>query len=148
MRRSRQLGLAMLDKDFDARRYTGVPRATEAEIQKAVLGLLEKHPRVAWAHRMNTGVTRAEYTNKAGVTSERFIRFAFKGCSDILGQLKDGRFLAIECKRHDGKLSDAQAAFLEVVQRNHGVAGVARSAEDAQRIVEEREREDDRGDPF
>ena len=106
---------------------------TEAQVQSAVLALLKRHPAVAWAHRMNTGVAVVPETK---TTRRRFIRFAFKGCSDIIGQLRDGRFLAVECKRPVGGLvTDEQMAFIEVVNVAHGVAGVVRSVEDAQELL-------------
>ena len=41
------------------------------------------------------------YRNNSGATKvgSRFIRFGYKGSSDIIGILPDGRFLAVECKR-------------------------------------------------
>ena len=107
--------------------------ATEAQVQRAVLGYLAAHPAVAWAHRMNTGVATVPETEK---TRRRFIRFAFKGCSDIIGQLCDGRFLAVECKRPAGGIvTDDQMAFIERVRGANGVAGVVRSVEDAHELL-------------
>lgn len=99
----------------------------EAPILAAVLRLLEYHPKVAWVRRMNTGAVRME--------GKRFMRFGFTGCSDIVGQLRDGRFLAVECKAPAGKLTIDQAQFLERVKRHNGIAGVARSLDDAQKIL-------------
>ena len=113
----------------DRRAFT----ASEANVQKAVLGYLAAHPAVAWAHRMNTGVAVVPETEK---TRRRFIRFAFKGCSDIIGQLRDGRFLAVECKRPvGGTVTDDQMAFIERVRGANGVAGVVRSVEDVQALL-------------
>ena len=36
--------------------------------------------------------------------SSWFVRFGFKGCPDVLGQLKDGRLLGVEVKTKTGKL--------------------------------------------
>jgi VRR-NUC domain len=66
----------------------------------------------------------------------RFIRFGFPGCPDVLGQMRDGRLLAIEVKAAKGHLSDAQEFVLAKVRANNGVSGVARSIEDALAIVE------------
>jgi hypothetical protein len=82
---------------------------------------------VAWAKRMNTGAAKLKGF---------FVRFGFVGCSDILGQLKDGRLLAIECKAADGKLSPEQRDFLDQVRRNRGVAGTARSIQDVDTLLE------------
>lgn len=108
------------------------PGAKEAEVLSAVLAYLRLHPQVAWVRRMNVGATEA--------SDGRYIAFGFVGCSDIIGQMRDGRFLAVECKREKGgKVSDAQAAFLATVGKHGGVAGVARSIDDAVRILGETE---------
>lgn len=52
-----------------------------------------------------------------------------KGVADIIGCI-NGRFLAIEVKRENGKLSDHQETFLENVRRSGGIAFVARSIND------------------
>lgn len=114
----------------------------EADVQKAVIALLEQHPRVAFSHRMNTGSgflidsktigaivsgAIAHYRLKALC---RFIRFAFPGCADILGMLKGGRFLAVECKSTIGDATDDQIAFLSLVNKFGGCAFIARKADD------------------
>lgn len=38
----------------------------------------------------------------------RFVRFGFKGCPDVLGQLKDGRLLGVEVKTKTRKLRPEQ----------------------------------------
>lgn len=98
----------------------------ERDVLAAVLQAVAIHPKVAWAHRMNTGAVERE--NADG--TKRYIAFAFKGCSDIIGQMKDGRFLAIECKRPGGKVTADQIAFLTNVRRSNGVAFIAWSVDD------------------
>jgi len=112
-----------------------VPALTETEhgIQGAILEALVLHPRVAWAHRMNTGATVVE-----AKTGRRFIRYGFKGMADITGQLTDGRRLEIEVKRPGKRPTGDQVAFIAAVNKAGGVAGVACSVEDAFAIVEGR----------
>ncbi len=110
-------------------------RHIEHDTQTAVLAYLRLHPLVAWAERFNTGAVKL--TDRHG--KQRFVRFAFTGCSDILGQMKDGRLLAIEIKSPTGRLSAAQRAFLDLVRDNHGVAGVVRSVDDVDRVLEVKE---------
>ncbi len=62
--------------------------------------------------------------------SSRFIRFGFKGCPDVLGQLKDGRLLGVEVKAQTGRLRPEQAFFLERIRGAGGVAFVARDLRD------------------
>lgn len=100
------------------------PKPLEAAVLKAVLRALALHPRVAWAHRMNVGAFR---------DGDRYVRVGFVGCSDIIGQTTDGRFLAVEVKRPGGKPTEAQVEFLGRVQRAGGVAFVAWSVDDVAR---------------
>jgi hypothetical protein len=93
----------------------------EADVLKAVLATLEMHPKVAWVARINSGMFEVE---------GRFIKAGFKGCSDILGMLKGGRMLAVECKSSKGKESADQAAFGARVAQDGGLYFVARSVDD------------------
>jgi hypothetical protein len=52
-----------------------------------------------------------------------------KGVADILG-IFDGRFLAIEVKRHGGQLRPKQQRFIDRVRIEGGIAFVARSVDD------------------
>jgi hypothetical protein len=62
---------------------------------------------------------------------ERYVTFGFTGCADILGQLRDGRFLAVECKAPNrGSATAEQAEFLRLVASNGGVAILARCVAD------------------
>lgn len=94
----------------------------EADSLREVMQALKTHNLVAWCERQNTGAAKV---------GGRFIKFGFKGCADILGQLKDGRFLAVEVKKpKGGKLSIEQAFFLERVRKHGGVSFVATSLHD------------------
>lgn len=96
----------------------------EAAALMEVLKALAAHPSVAWVERMNSG---------AALVSGRFIRFGFKGCPDVIGQLKDGRLLGVEVKARNGKLRPEQALFLEQIRVAGGVAFVARDLRDVSR---------------
>lgn len=98
------------------------------EVQTPVIKFLRSHPKVAWVARINSGAYRTQ--------DGRYIRFGFTGCSDIIGQLKDGRFLAIECKAASEGATDEQQKFIDHVNANGGRAGVARSINDAKAIIE------------
>jgi hypothetical protein len=105
---------------------------THGEALDAVLRFLRQDRRVAWAEHFNTGAHVVTSKRKDGSTSKRFIRYAFPGCSDILGQLIDGTFLAVEIKVKTDTLSDEQTAFLITVNKNGGLGFVANGIEDAQ----------------
>jgi hypothetical protein len=107
--------------------------ASESEIQAAIVRYLAVDRRVAWVERFNTGAMEA--TDARG--KRRFIRFAFKGCADLLGQLASGHFLAIECKTRTGRLTPEQRAFLDRVTSAGGLAVVARSVDDVKAAIDQ-----------
>lgn len=85
----------------------------ERQVLRACLNALSVHPKVAFAWRQNVGAMPAR--------GERKVRFAFTGCSDILGCLKGGRWMAIECKATGGKATTDQEAFLKRVNDAGGL---------------------------
>lgn len=101
-----------------------INRKPEAAALVEVLKALHAHPSVSWAERMNSGAARI---------GNRFVRFGFTGCPDVLGQLRDGRLLACEVKAAKGRLRPEQAVFLERVRSAGGLAIVARNCLDVQR---------------
>ena len=101
---------------------------SEAEILKAIMALLKRHPRVAQCWRQNSGTFQER--NRDGTT--RYIRAnTQRGMSDIMGVLRDGRTLAIEVKSRTGRMRPGQEEFLQTIRQAGGVAGVCRSVEDA-----------------
>lgn len=99
----------------------------EAAALVEVLKALKAHPAVAWCERMNSGASRM---------GARFVRFGFKGCPDVLGQLRDGRLLGVEVKGPSGRLRPEQAFFLERVRGAGGVAFMARDLRDVLRELD------------
>ena len=88
----------------------------ESEIQKDIMNYLFKSPAVAWAYVTTTGTFNIK---RHGGSS--WVTIGFPGMSDIIGQLRDGRMLAIEVKL-PGKLpSQDQREFLELVNANNGL---------------------------
>ena len=103
----------------------------EAAALVEVLKALNTHPTVAWCERMNSGAARI---------GSRFVRFGFKGCPDVLGQLRDGRLLGVEVKAKTGRLRPEQTIFLERIRGAGGVAFVARDLRDVLRELSNHER--------
>jgi len=95
--------------------------SSEATVLTEVLKALRAHPEVIWCERMNSGVTRM---------GSRYIRFGWRGCPDVLGQLKGGRLLGVEVKSRTGHLSKEQLDFLEQIRSGGGVAFIARGIQD------------------
>ena len=108
------------------------PTPSEHDLQAAILLYLAWDPRVAWAHRFNTGAHVVIGQKQDGTPSRRFVRYAFTGCADLLGQLTTGQLLAIECKRAGGKARAEQKIFLQQVRDAGGLALLARSIADVQ----------------
>lgn len=99
----------------------------EAAALVEVLKALTAHPAVAWCERMNSGAVKI---------GNRFVRFGWKGCPDVLGQLRDGRLLGVEVKATKGKLRPEQAVFLERIRFAGGVAFMARDCRDVFRELD------------
>lgn len=103
---------------------------TEAVVLYDVLACLKRLQslgRVVWYARFNTAAGKLQYP---GSKVSQYMKFAFVGCPDLLGQLPDGRLLAIEVKRPSGRVTEAQAAFLEKAEHYGALAFVARSVDD------------------
>lgn len=105
----------------------------ESDIVRAILDFLGYHRIVCF--RSNTGAMSGEHTNKQGKTNKWYVRFNTPGYPDITGILPDGRYLAIEVKRRDGKATPDQLRFLKTIIDNHGVAFVAHSTDETHDIL-------------
>ncbi len=58
-----------------------------------------------------------------------------KGSSDIVGIAPSGHFLAIEVKTPTGRATKEQLNFIDQVKKAGGIAGIARSVEEALTII-------------
>lgn len=67
----------------------------------------------------------------------RVVKLLPKGFPDLMGyRISDGRFLAIEVKNEKGKLRKEQKVFAKLFDKSPVLYGVARSAEDALKIIQ------------
>ena len=115
---------------------------SERDIQNQILIALSHGP--TRLLRINAGVawqgTVIEHTQQRLVLARPYaIRLAAPGVSDLIGWTEGGRFVAVEVKGPRGRVTDEQGAFIELVRRSGGLAGVARSVADARGILEGRE---------
>ncbi len=81
-------------------------------------------------------------TNAGKVKAEdgRFIKLMPKGFPDTCGWRKsDGKFFCIEIKNEKGRLRKEQKEFAKFAETQPIIYGVARSADDALKIVEEQQ---------
>ncbi len=79
------------------------------------------------------------FRNNAGTAktvSGEFIKFGLcVGSSDLIGILRDGRFLAIECKAEKGRATPEQINFINAINKSGGVAGICRSVDDVKILL-------------
>lgn len=88
----------------------------QRDIRAEILRYLKSDKRVAWA---------------AGV----HVR-AFRGCSDILGQLETGHFMAVKVKHLGEPLGAGHAAFLDQVGTAGGLGILAHGIEDVRQALD------------
>lgn len=100
----------------------------EQNIQKLIM--LAASSVGAVLHRNNVGAYKHP-------TDGYLIRYGVggPGGSDLIGWTSEGIFLAIEVKTETGKATQKQLNFIEQVKKSGGRAGVARSADDALKII-------------
>lgn len=93
-------------------------KPSETALVKACLDYLRLRGIMAW--RTNSGAMTVESKGK-----KRFVRFnGAQGCSDVLGILPGGMFLAVECKMPGKNPTPLQRAFLDAVVRAGGASFV------------------------
>lgn len=101
---------------------------SEAQILKAILSLLKRHPKVARVWRQNSGTFQV---------GERYVRAnTARGMSDIAGVLKSGRSLFVEVKAAKGAVMEYQQQFLDDMTKAGALAFVARSVDEVVKRLE------------
>ena len=114
---------------------------SERDIQAQILLALSHGP--TRLLRVNAGVAWQGHVLQHNrdllvLENPRALRLAAPGVSDLIGWTEGGRFVAVEVKGPRGRVTDEQAAFLDLVRRSGGLAGVARSVADARAVLEGR----------
>jgi hypothetical protein len=99
----------------------------EGRLLRRILEALREEPDVlVW--RNTTGV--AEHDGR------RVTYGLALGSSDLIGLLgPHGRFVALEVKTPDGRVTEHQARFLARVRQHGGIAAVVRSVDDARATI-------------
>lgn len=111
-----------------------LPKPLEKDVQAAVIEYLRLFG--AFVVRVNSGAFAGEYKGR-----KRFVRFNSEpGCSDLLGVLPDGVFLACEVKRPGWKRpaddrEREQADFHERIRERGGVAGFVTGIDDVRSLL-------------
>ena len=96
---------------------------SEAEVLKSIMHYLRVHPQIAWHARFNSGMAEE---------GGRFVSYhSQRGLSDILCMIKEtGQLVAIEVKSHNGRLSQHQSDFLDLIKAGGGLSGACKSIDD------------------
>lgn len=102
---------------------------SESMIKEAILTYLWYQKIFCWNNE-SVGI----YDAKHRAYRKKNSRFQLKGVADILG-IFSNRFLAIEVKSKEGRLSDDQEAFLNMVSKQGGISFVARSVDDVEKVL-------------
>jgi hypothetical protein len=101
------------------------PKTTEGDVRQSIEIALNKQGLVrVFLNAQYSGPARGGYT-RAGLGT---------GTADLVGYvLGTGRFFAQEVKKENGRVSDEQQAWIDMVNREGGYAAIARSPEEAVR---------------
>ena len=102
----------------------------EGSVKKQIRRALEMSGIVVWNNVVAVAKLRSGFWSHVGLCV---------GSADLIGLVPPhGRFLGIETKRPRGaREAEAQKQWIEMVRRMGGVAGFARSVNDAMALVEE-----------
>lgn len=86
----------------------------ESDIQTQIVQYLAMRHDVAWVYVTSSGKMRG--------AGGRYYTIGFPGLTDILGQLRDGRILAVEIKQPKKRPDEHQYEFMTTVALNNGIA--------------------------
>lgn len=111
---------------------------TETDLQRRIqLALTDDHTRL-WRNNSGQGWQGTTFGVRNGVLvsgEARRVHYGLcVGSSDLIG-FHRGRFLAVEVKSARGRTTQEQEAFIRMVLAHGGLAGIARSEDDAVRIL-------------
>lgn len=113
------------------REHADLLTAIQLALSKGDTRLFRMQAGVAW---QGTIVERS--ARRLVLLNPRPVHMGPEGYVDLTGWTgPNARFLAIEAKTGKGRTTEAQDRFIELVKRSGGLAGVARSVEDALRIL-------------
>lgn len=112
----------------------------ETKIQRLIMVKLSEAGHSVWRNetgRFWSGIPIHKDGQTVTLKSSQMIPVGLcVGSSDLIGiQSKTGRFFAIEVKTDTGRSSAAQKNFIQYVQQQGGIAGVARSPEEALQLL-------------
>lgn len=112
----------------------------ETKIMRSIMLALTKAGCVVWRNETSGAyVGRVIHKDGRVVTLQNAQLMTFGLCvgsADIIGIHKPtGRFLAVEVKTSTGKPTKEQLNFIEQINAANGIAGIARTVEDALQLL-------------
>jgi len=105
---------------------TSGAKMSESKLQAKIVKALMQHPRVKWVMVITSG-TFKKGKSYMSIGKYHYLGDTHDGMSDIIGQMIDGSFLAIEVKKIGEEPTEDQTKFLNIVKMNNGVSGWADS---------------------
>lgn len=111
----------------------------ETKLQRLIMLALSEAGCTIWRNE-TSGAWMGKQIHKAGdqvtLTNARMMTFGLcVGSSDLVGIAPDGRFLAVEVKTPKGRPTKEQLRFIEAVRNAGGIAGIARSVDEALDLI-------------
>ena len=88
---------------------------------------LGEHPEIAWVYVTSAGSFRV----RGG-----YMTVGVKGMPDILGQMRNGKMLGIEVKKVGEQPKPDQHKFIDLINKNNGIAGWCCNVQGALDIIE------------
>lgn len=103
-------------------------KGPEAVIQRDIISAVKLHR--CNIYRENVGMAQTKSGNK--------IRFGIRGFPDLFGfKWDNGKMFFIEVKAPKGRIRPDQIAFHQELMHRHAIHGIARSVDDALKIIDE-----------
>ena len=111
----------------------------ETQIQRRIMLRLSEAGCTVWRNE-TSGAWLGKIIHKAGnqvtIANAHMMVFGLAvGSSDIIGIAPNGKFLAVEIKTTTGRATKEQLAFIEAVRAAGGIAGIARTPEEALALI-------------
>lgn len=112
----------------------------ETKIQRLIMLALSENGCTVWRNE-TAGAWIGKQIYKAGdqvtLANARMMTFGLcTGSADLIGiHHATGKFIAIEVKTPKGRPTTEQLRFIEAVKKAGGIAGIARSPEDALKLI-------------
>jgi len=111
----------------------------ETKIQNLILMKLSEAGCLVFRNETGAGWVGKMLHREAGqvtLANASMVKFGLMvGSADIIGISPTGKFLAVEIKTSKGRATKEQLRFIEAVNKAGGIAGIARSVEEALNLI-------------